>query len=153
MTTHGHSRVGKITPEYRTWSRIITRCFNPNYDRYAHYGARGITVCDRWKYSFTNFLSDMGKRPSPKHSIDRIDGKGNYEPGNCRWATPEVQQQNRSSVPFFAFRGESHCLTDWSKILGIGMTTLWWRINNGWSVEDTFSLPRSLTRREYQPRR
>jgi hypothetical protein len=71
-----------------------SRCYNEKSNSYARYGGRGICVCDRWLHSFVNFLSDMGTRPSEKHSIDRIDGDGNYEPGNCRWATQSQQRQN-----------------------------------------------------------
>lgn len=94
-TKHGDNRAGKRTPEYRCWSHIKSRCYNPKVERYPHYGGRGITVCQRWLQSFENFLSDMGRRPSKHHSIDRIDNDGNYEPNNCRWATASEQQQNK----------------------------------------------------------
>jgi hypothetical protein len=74
---------------------MIGRCENSNVERYPSYGGRGIKVCERWRGSFKNFLADMGRKPTPKHSIDRIDVDGNYEPGNCRWATNSEQQRNK----------------------------------------------------------
>jgi hypothetical protein len=73
---------------------MLTRCRNPRNARYKDYGGRGITVCEAWR-SFEAFLADMGRRPSPAHSLDRRENDGNYEPGNCRWATPEEQANNR----------------------------------------------------------
>jgi len=92
-TTHGHAPHGAFTPTYWTWQGMHARCRYPSSSGYKHYGGRGITVCDRWA-SFENFLADMGERPKGT-SIDRINVDGNYEPGNCRWATPKEQRQNR----------------------------------------------------------
>jgi hypothetical protein len=88
--THGDSN----SPEYQTWKRMKRRCDNPKGNRWEHYGGRGIKVCDRWINSYQNFLEDMGRKPSPEYSIDRINVNGNYEPSNCRWSTPKEQSNN-----------------------------------------------------------
>jgi hypothetical protein len=89
--THGMSK----STEYRAWRSMQARCHNPKCKSYPHYGGRGITICDRWVDSFENFLEDMGRRPPGKYSLDRIDVNGNYQPDNCRWATDEMQNNNR----------------------------------------------------------
>ncbi len=95
-TTHGHANVGKVSTEYKIWAGMKGRCQNPKSPNYDLYGGRGIKVCEEWSNSFENFLADMGKRPSPQYSLDRIDTNGNYEPGNCRWATRTMQNRNQN---------------------------------------------------------
>lgn len=93
---HGHSTSGRTSSTYNSWARMIDRCTNEKNNRFARYGGRGITVCTRWR-KFENFLADMGEKPDKDLSIDRINNDGNYEPGNCRWATPAEQARNRST--------------------------------------------------------
>lgn len=94
-TKHGHCRGKHNSPEYVSWRKMIERCTDVRNNRYEFYGKRGVRVCDEWLHSFEMFLAHIGPRPSPKHSIDRINVEGNYEPGNVRWATPEMQVTNR----------------------------------------------------------
>jgi len=81
--------------EYKSYRKMLDRCFNPNDKDFKHYGGRGITVCDRWKNDFANFIADMGAKPTNKHSIDRKNNDGNYEPGNCKWSTMKEQNNNK----------------------------------------------------------
>lgn len=97
VTTHGHTRVGAISPEWTARQAMLSRCYHKRNASYDDYGGRGIRVCARWRESFENFFADMGPRPSSRHSVDRIDVHGHYEPSNCRWATIETQSRRRRS--------------------------------------------------------
>ena len=133
-------------PERHAWQAMNRRCYNPKCPDYQDYGARGITVCERWRDSFENFLADMGPRPSSKHSIDRIDVNGNYEPSNCRWATLKEQLRNQRRNPRYEFRGERLTLTDIAERSGIPRLTLHYRLKRGWNLEDAATRPVGFSR-------
>jgi len=130
----------RTLPEYRSWTRMRTRCLNPRFPAYAYYGGRGIRICDRWN-SFQAFLSDMGPRPSPGHGLERLDNNGNYEPENVVWETMERQSRNRRSNIRLTYNGKTLCLSEWSSILGIQWATLRARLRKGWTVEHTLGDP------------
>lgn len=138
---HGYKTAGRYAPEYAIWNNLIARCTNPNNSKYARYGGRGITVCDRWAKDFVNFLDDMGRRPSPDHSIDRIDNDGGYTLANCRWATRKEQCRNRASSRFIEFGGASRTAAEWAEIIGVSQTTLHARLKSGWTIERALSQP------------
>ncbi len=127
------------TRVYRIWIGMKARCFNQNHPKFHAYGAKGITICERW-LDFEKFFEDMGHPPSEQHSIDRYPNKkGSYEPGNCRWATKKEQMENTSRTKEYTYNGEIHCLKEWSRILGIPSQTLWNRLNRSkWTVEQAF---------------
>lgn len=136
VVTHGQS----YGAEYQAWKGIKRRCYSKKSRMYKRYGGRGITVCQRWRDSFANFFADMGKRPSAKHSIERIDNNGNYEPSNCKWATDAEQTRNTSRNVYVEFRGERLTVQDWAKRLGVTHGTLQNRIKR-WGVERALTTP------------
>jgi uncharacterized protein (DUF433 family) len=133
-TTHGKSK----GPEYRTWRNMLNRCTNPNVGKYELYGGRGIKVCEKWK-KFEAFYADMGDKPSPKHSIGRIDNNGNYEPSNCRWESIDEQANNKSTNVFIEFDGETKTYSQWAKTTGIPYWTIVQRHRAGMSPETIFN--------------
>lgn len=121
------------SPEYRAWIDMKQRCFNKNSPSYFRYGARGISVCAEWENSFETFFEDMGKKPSPHHSLDRVDNFGDYRPENCRWATRFEQMNNVRRNNTISYKGESLTITEWSRKTGIHRNTITGRLNSGWS--------------------
>lgn len=121
-------------PEYKIWMGINCRCHCKNASGYERYGDRGIGICEEWK-SFEIFFRDMGPRPSPAHSIERIDNDGDYCKANCRWATRTEQMRNMSRNHLITYQGQTLCLQEWSDRLGINKATLRKRLDRGWSVE------------------
>lgn len=119
------------------------RCHRRTHAQYALYGARGIAVCERWKRSFEAFFADVGGKPSPSHSLDRIDNNGAYEPGNVRWVPSQREQMaNARTAQLLTFLGDTLTVSGWARRLGMRQDTLWKRIfKRGWSVEDALTAP------------
>lgn len=134
--THGLSN----TPEHNSWAGMLQRCTNPNLEKFSRYGARGITVCRRWR-KFENFIKDMGQRPSPNHSLDRKNNNRGYFPANCRWATPKQQARNSAKNRILENRGERRCLAEWAELSGVDESVIRGRIDDGWSVSDAIETP------------
>jgi hypothetical protein len=142
---------GHGTTEYTSLREMKSRCYNPNATGYVDYGGKGTVVCERWRTSFVNFLADMGKKPSPRHSIERIDNDGHYScghckeclrndwPANCRWATRDEQARNRSNTRMLTFKGETMCLKDWARKLGISQHAIRARLERGLPLVDALS--------------
>lgn len=135
MSNFKHGMTGSRV--HNTWMRMHDRCRN---DRSGNYGQRGIRVCARWQ-SFVAFYEDMGDPPSDAHSIDRIDVNGNYEPGNCRWATRKEQARNTRANTLLRHRGEERTLAEWSELTGIKSTTICRRLASGWEIGRALTEP------------
>ena len=140
---HGQSRSRegyKPSHAYYSWQAMKRRCYDEKLPKYPQYGGRGIQVCDRWRNSFVDFLKDMGEPPEG-HTIDRINGNGDYTPDNCRWADIKTQSRNRKSNHLITFEEETLCMTAWAERLGVSRSLIKDRLRMGWSVEDAFRLP------------
>jgi hypothetical protein len=127
---------------YASWSMMIQRCTNPNFTKFPAYGGSGITVSKEWLESFETFFADMGERPVGK-DLDRINGTLGYSKENCRWATPEEQSQNRKSARLLTFRGEIKCIAEWARMVDLAYTTVVSRLNKGWTIEESLTIPSS----------
>lgn len=126
-----HESGATITPEYRIWKGMKDRCENDRSKDYMRYGGRGIRVCERWRHSYDEFLADMGRRPSQKHSIDRINVHLDYTPGNCRWATSVEQGNNKRNNVILTYLCESMTLSQWARRLDISFSLLHRRYKRG----------------------
>ncbi len=131
------------TKIYKTWDAMRSRCYNPCNASYSRYGARGIEVCEAWRNSFEAFSVDMGDPAIPSLSIERIDNNGNYEPGNCIWATAKKQARNRSNTRIVECFGEKKCLGEWIEDprTKVTFSALWTRLRRGWSAEAAITTP------------
>jgi hypothetical protein len=134
--THGDSN----SPEYKVWAGMWTRCTNPKQASFKDYGARGVTVCKRWE-DYGKFLEDMGRRPTPKHTIDRADNNKGYSPNNCKWVPRKEQNRNKLNTILISYRGEKRLLNDWCELLKLPPSTIRMRLWRGWPVSDAFEFP------------
>jgi len=134
--THGHARNNKITSEYASWKSMKQRCLETRNISYKWYGARGITICDRWVKDFDDFMQDMGKKPSKKHSLERINNDEGYYPTNCKWVLPKEQSRNRRNTLKAKINGTEKPLVEWAEITGIPYPTLVWRFKKGLKEEE-----------------
>lgn len=147
MLKHGMSK----TKIYGIWRSMRSRCENPATAAYKDYGARGISVCERWK-SFENFYEDMGERPEGK-SLDRIDNSKGYSPENCVWSTSKSQSRNRRGLRTATANGQTKSLGEWAEETGLSVSTLWNRLQLGWSDEDAINTPKVMSRRNTHKQR
>lgn len=150
---HGMTRRNKdgtrtYPPEWRIYNAMKTRCLNENSPRFSDYGGRGITICDRWlhgengKTGVECFVEDMGPRPSPSHSLDRVENDLGYSPGNCRWATRKEQARNSRASKIVEFRGETVTLAEAvERFSAVRYGTVLARLRRGWGVERALTEP------------
>jgi len=129
--THGHTTGGRTSPEFRAWLNARSRCFWPKNTFYPAYGGRGITMCDDWRYSFEAFLRDMGRKPSPRHTLDRINNEGHYAPGNCRWVTQREQGNNTRRNHWITVDGVHMTIAQAARKYGRKYGTIFRRLQHG----------------------
>ena len=139
-TTHGHTINNKESVEFRAWLSMRGRCSRSSHHAYHNYGGRGISVCNRWD-DFGNFFSDMGERPSDKHSLERKNNNKDYYKENCRWATRKEQTRNRRVSIFLTANGLTMVMQEWAIRTGIKYCTLWARKKRGWTDCDVINTP------------
>lgn len=157
MVKHGPGEW--LTPEFTSWRGMLARCYSEKAARYGRYGGRGIVVCSRWRGSYQAFLGDMGRRPTPEHSVDRVDGDGHYACGkcqecatngwtpNCKWSTRKEQQRNRANTRYLEHNGRIRPLSEWAEMAGIPDSVLRARMDkHGMTASEAISTP-------YQPHR
>jgi hypothetical protein len=136
--THGMTG----TTELETWKGIRARCYNPNKEQYKDYGGRGIKVCDAWRNSFSQFLADMGPKPHPEYTIERMNNDGDYEQGNCIWADRLHQGRNTRRIKRYTFNGESKTSAEWGEVLGIHKELIYKRVHRyRWTIERALTTP------------
>lgn len=137
MSNYKHGM--RHTKIFGVWTAMLARCSNPNCAAYKNYGARGILVSERW-HEFASFYADMGL-PKPGETLDRIDNNKGYSKDNCRWATRLEQGRNKRNNRILTAQGESKTMSDWAETTGLKLSTIWARINKGWSEHDAVTTP------------
>jgi hypothetical protein len=148
MKAKGFGVAVKQYPEYIPWANMHKRCYDINHPAYKNYGGRGIVVCERWNaktnkrgVGFLNFIEDIGRRPSPDLTLERIKTDLNYEPGNCRWATDEEQNNNRRNTIYVEIDGITLSVGQWARQTGIPYSILWNRFKTGWNKQEAITTP------------
>lgn len=140
-TTHGATRDRNNPPEYRAWKAMKARCYDKNNISYQNYGGRGIVVCEKWLNDYSAFLADVGEKPTPQHTIDRIEVNGNYEPSNVRWATKIEQMRNTRLVHPVTINGVTKLICEWAEISKVPEESISSRLRSGWDVERAVFCP------------
>lgn len=148
-TNRGEEHGLRKTSEYYSWKSMIQRCENSNHDAYPRYGGRGIKICQRWRKSFINFLTDMGQRPIGT-CLERRDNNGNYEPNNCYWATQKQQARNRRSNRIITINGDSLTISEWSEKTGVSKLLIQARAAKGWKPEECICPDKNFTGKGYR---
>ena len=145
---HGDGSIlpGRRVAEYHIWADMRYRCNNRKAQKWKDYGGRGIRVCKRWS-DYRVFLSDVGRRPSDRHSLDRINNNGNYSPSNVRWATAKEQKRNTRENHRLSYDGIELTISEWSERTGLPWSTIYNRLRRGWTVEKTLSISRGEAKR------
>lgn len=129
------------SPEHRAWVQMKQRCTNEKKRDFKYYGGRGVKVCDEWLHSFKAFFAHIGLRPSDKHSLDRIDVNGNYEPGNVRWATHQEQVENTRVIRMVEVNGKTQSISAWEREMGLSKGQVKSRMNAGWAMQEAILTP------------
>ena len=150
-TRHGAaSKRAGVRPEWQAWADAKQRCDNPRNRNFHNYGGRGIRMSDEWAASFEVFFAEVGPRPGPEYSLDRLDTNGHYESGNCRWATDPEQRRNRRDTRLMTLNGRTQCMEDWATELGMDARTLAYRVRARWSDEAALTTPIDLSKSRRQ---
>ena len=138
-----------LLPEYKSWIQMKQRCCNPKSTQYYLYGARGITICQRWLDSFENFLEDMGNKPDNSYTIDRIDVNGNYEPSNCKWSTKIEQGNNRRNNRWITYNGNQYTISEFARLFSVEPNNVFADFRRGLTEEQIISKYENKTNRKY----